>query len=198
MAAFSYTSPMKVEREKLAVEHHPVEYILEMPEEVKKEIPIVKDQTSTPTLDLSSKDLSADAKVVKNSTTLPKPDINLPGFGTIIDVEVEVDPGDVEEFPLLEAEYIGGFVEMSKHVQSILNYPEEDIYLGNQGKVYVSFVVEKDGSVSNVEIERGVSPTIDREAKRIVESFPKWKAGENAYGKVRTRVRLPLNFELIQ
>ena len=85
---------------------------------------------------------------------------------------------------------------MMAQVQKVMNYPEIDIQMDVQGKVYLSFIIEKDGSVSNVEIERGVSKTIDREAKRIVKTFPKWKPGENAYGKVRTRVRLPLNFTL--
>ena len=85
---------------------------------------------------------------------------------------------------------------MMEKVQDVMVYPEVDIEMNVQGKVYISFIVEKDGSVSNVEVERGVSSTIDREAKRIVKSFPNWKPGENAYGKVRTRVRLPLNFVL--
>lgn len=204
LAAFSYTSPLKVEKEKMAVKYQPIEYLLETPIEIKKEEPIRKnelktpDKPSEPNFNLDSKKITSDLKVVNNTSVLPKPDIDMPGFGKLVDVHVEVDPGDVEEFPLLEAEYIGGFAEMKKHVQSTLVYPEEDIHLGNQGVVYVSFVIEKDGSVSNVKIERGVSRTIDREAKRIVNSFPKWKAGENAYGKVRTRVRMPFNFELVE
>ena len=61
---------------------------------------------------------------------------------------------------------------MQKFISKEVQYPQEAIELGDQGIVYVSFVVEKDGSVSNIEIVRGVTKKIDREAKRIVRSFP--------------------------
>ena len=83
---------------------------------------------------------------------------------------------------------------MQTDISETIVYPEIDQRMGNQGTVYVSFIVEKDGSVTNVQIERGISETIDREAKRIVRGFPNWKPAENAFGKVRTIVRLPIKF----
>ena len=65
-----------------------------------------------------------------------------------------------------------------------------------QGRVYLSFVVEKDGGISNVKVERGVSKDLDREAKRIVRAMPKWEAGEVGGKKVRTRCSLPIVFTL--
>jgi protein TonB len=65
-----------------------------------------------------------------------------------------------------------------------------------QGKVYLTFVIEKDGSVSNVAVERGIYKSVDREAERIVRTFPNWKPAEMATGKVRSRVRVPINFVL--
>ena len=109
---------------------------------------------------------------------------------------VKVDIGEIIEIPKIDAEYIGGYVAMVQHIGDVQEYPEEDIVLGNQGIVFVSFVVEKDGSVSTIKVERGVSRTLDREAKRIVRSFPNWKPGEDEYGVVRTRVRIPIRFIL--
>ena len=98
--------------------------------------------------------------------------------------------------PLVDAMYDGGILEMKKKIVSVQEYPEIDRELGNQGTVYVSFVVEKDGSVTNIKAVRGVSETLDREAVRIIESFPKWIPGQDKYGVVRTRVRMPIKFIL--
>jgi len=82
---------------------------------------------------------------------------------TIIIVEEEII-----EFPDVEAEFIGGAQAMMKYIQQNILYPPTSIEMNEQGKVYLSFVVEADGSISNVSIERGVSKDIDNEAKRIV------------------------------
>ena len=124
-----------------------------------------------------------------------KPDISLPGgFVAVTSGDVDVDGGDFDPFPQIEAEYFGGPVQMQLDINETIIYPEIDQRIGNQGTVYVSFIIEKNGAVSNVQIERGISETIDREAKRIVKEFPKWKPAENAYGNVRTIVRLPIRF----
>lgn len=115
------------------------------------------------------------------------------GFGTEI---IPIVPEDILENVDKEASFVGGFNELTKYIFSNINYPQEAIEFNEQGKVYLSFVVEKDGSISNIVVERGVSNTLDREAKRIVNSFPNWVAGEIKMQKVRTRVRLPINFVL--
>ena len=68
--------------------------------------------------------------------------------------------------------------------------------MNEQGRVFLSFVVEKDGSITNVSIERGVSPEIDKEAKRVIRKMPKWIPGEASGKKCRARCRLPINFQL--
>ena len=103
---------------------------------------------------------------------------------------------EIIEFPDVEAEFIGGAQAMMKFIQQNILYPPTSIEMNEQGKVYLSFVVEPDGSISNVSIERGVSKDIDNEAKRIVRSMPKWSPGEAKGKKSRTRCRLPINFQL--
>ena len=103
---------------------------------------------------------------------------------------------EIIEFPDVEAEFIGGAQAMMKYIQQNIQYPPTSIEMNEQGKVYLSFVVEPDGTISNVSIERGVSKDIDNEAKRIVRSMPKWLPGEGKGKKVRTRCRLPINFQL--
>ena len=68
--------------------------------------------------------------------------------------------------------------------------------MNEQGRVYLSFIIESDGTVTGLTVERGVSDELDREAKRVVRKMPKWNAGEVAGKKVRTRCRLPIIFTL--
>ncbi len=201
-AAFSYSTPVKTQQEKLAVTYEPVYFQVEEPE-IEKPEPIVQppeiqNNDDQQTAGLTDQSISDAIDVTVNTSDLPIPGVDLPIVGQPGDGElggiVDVTGEDIDPFPTTEAKYIGGTPKMQEDIFDKLKYPEIDIQLGNQGIVYVAFVVEKDGSVSNVKIERGISETIDREAKRIVQNFPKWKPAENAYGKVRTIVRLPIKF----
>ena len=107
-----------------------------------------------------------------------------------------VEEEEIIEFPDVEAEFIGGPQALMKYIQLNIQYPPTSIEMNEQGKVYLSFVVEADGSITNVAVERGVSPDLDREAKRVVRSMPNWKPGESKAKKSRTRCRLPINFQL--
>ena len=109
---------------------------------------------------------------------------------------IEVIEEEIIEFPDVEAEFIGGAQALMKYIQTNIQYPPTSIDMNEQGKVYLSFVVEPDGSISNVVVERGVSPDLDKEAKRVVRSMPNWKPGESKAKKSRTRCRLPINFQL--
>jgi protein TonB len=86
---------------------------------------------------------------------------------------------------------------MRKFVRDNLNYPEIAIEKEEQGTVYVSFVVEKDGSLSQIKIARGVSESLDKEAIRLVKKMPNWIPGEVKAVKVLVRQNLPLNFKLV-
>jgi len=103
---------------------------------------------------------------------------------------------EVIDFPDVEAQFPGGAAELQKWIAQNVQYPQTSIEMNEQGKVYLSFVVEPDGSVSNIVVERGVSADLDREAKRLARSMPKWTAGEAGGKKARTRCRLPINFTL--
>ena len=77
-----------------------------------------------------------------------------------------------------------------------LIYPEIAAENGIQGRVFVSFVVEPDGSVSNVRVVRGVDPALDREAIRVVKSSPRWTPGRQRGRPVRVTFTFPIIFVL--
>jgi protein TonB len=98
----------------------------------------------------------------------------------------------VEEMP----EYPGGVAALRNFLAQTVKYPEEAIKNGIQGKVYVNFVVEKDGTVGAVKIARGVSPELDAEALRVVKLLTNWKPGKQKGEDVRVSYTVPIQFKL--
>lgn len=99
----------------------------------------------------------------------------------------------VEDMPTFR----GGDVNKFRNwVQQRVKYPQIAAENGIQGKVFLMFVVEPDGSVSNVTIMRGVDPALDNEAIRVVESSPKWAPGKQRGAPVRVRFSITVNFQL--
>ena len=99
----------------------------------------------------------------------------------------------VEQMP----QFPGGMAAMMKWIKENVKYPVESLEKGSQGKAIVSFVVEPDGSISNVEIVRGTSDKLlDNEAIRLVKSMPKWAPGKQQGKNVRVRFTVPISFTL--
>ncbi|PLX01470.1 MAG: hypothetical protein C0595_14540 [Marinilabiliales bacterium] len=93
-------------------------------------------------------------------------------------------------------EFPGGTSELYKYLGENIKYPESAKKEGIQGRVFISFVVNKDGSISDVKKLRGVSEELDKEAMRVIKNMPKWKPGEQRGEKVKVEYALPINFKL--
>lgn len=85
---------------------------------------------------------------------------------------------------------------MFDFISKNVKYPKESKEKGIEGRVYVQFVVEKDGSLNEITVLRGVSEDIDAEAIRVVKAMPNWKPGMNEGKTVRVQYVLPFNFKL--
>lgn len=109
---------------------------------------------------------------------------------------VPADPNQIYEVVEVDPVFPGGAEAMMKFLNENIQYPEIAKELGEQGRVYVGFVIEKDGSLSNIQVLRGVSGSLDREAKRVMGAMPNWSPGKNGGEAVRCRMRLPINFRL--
>jgi len=94
------------------------------------------------------------------------------------------------------AEYPGGFEAMAAYITESVVYPEKAKADGVEGKVFVQFVVEKDGSVGEATVFRGVSPECDEMALQVVKAMPKWQPATFKGKPVRSRFMLPINFKL--
>ncbi|MBR1514109.1 MAG: TonB family protein [Bacteroidales bacterium] len=95
-------------------------------------------------------------------------------------------------------EFPGGTDEMMHFVASNIKYPQDAIDEGKGGRVFVSFVVEKDGLVSNVKVLKGVCESIDEEAARVIRGMPRWKPGMKDGKPARVSFQMPITFNLGQ
>lgn len=114
---------------------------------------------------------------------------------TIIEPKKEEDPITIVD---IDAEFPGGFSSMVTFLSRNLVYPEDAVRAGIEGKATIRFVVEKDGSIGNIAVQRGVPncPDCDKEAVRVIKKMPKWKPGEINGKIVRSYYSLPISFKL--
>jgi periplasmic protein TonB len=109
------------------------------------------------------------------------------------------DPEPTEEivdFPEILAEPIGGWEAYYKAIGKALKYPRQAERMNIEGKVFVQFVVDKDGSVTEVQILKGIGAGCDEEAIKAIMEGPKWKPGRQRALPVKSRMRFPINFQL--
>ena len=95
-----------------------------------------------------------------------------------------------------QPEFPGGNAAMMKFLSDNIRYPVIAQENGIQGRVICNFVVERDGSITDVQVVRGVDPSLDREAVRVIQQMPRWAPGKQRGSAVRVRFTLPVVFRL--
>lgn len=105
---------------------------------------------------------------------------------------------DEEVFQVVEQnpEFRDGMEGLYQYLATNITYPAEAKAKKIEGKVFVSFVIEKDGTVSNVRTIKSPDPLLTAEAERVVKAMPKWKPGKQNGKKVRVQYTLPITFKL--
>jgi len=194
LASFSYRTSIETGVD-LKTPTHTSELTYEELETPKDNIPINIPKTKE-TQPQQEVDLNQEIKTVDNQNKEQKETV----IETITVIEDEpvvieiVEP--VVDFPDIEADFPGGEEMMRKWMQENIIYPDISIENGEEGKVYLNFVVEKDGLITNVVIMKSATKDLDNEAKRLIRNMPKWDPGETNGKKVRSSFTLPINFEL--
>lgn len=112
--------------------------------------------------------------------------------------EVEEEEEETQIFQVVETmpTFPGGDAARIKYLQNNLKYPTMARESGIQGKVFVTFVVEKDGSITDVKVLRGIGGGCDEEAVRVIKNMPKWKPGKQRGKPVRVQFNMPIVFKL--
>ena len=124
--------------------------------------------------------------------------------GEVLKAKEEIkapEPPKVEEekvFDVVEQmpAFPGGNTALMKFLNENIHYPVVAQENGVQGRVVVSFVVERDGHITDVQIARSVDPSLDKEAQRVVKSMPKWIPGKQNGSAVRVKFNVPVSFRL--
>jgi TonB family protein len=110
----------------------------------------------------------------------------------------QINPEDTVIYQVVQSmpEFPGGMVELMNYISSNVRYPADALAAGIEGRVTTMFIIERDGTLSNVQILRGINPSLDAEALRVIRSMPTWKPGYQNDKPVRTRYTVPVNFRI--
>ena len=92
--------------------------------------------------------------------------------------------------------YVGGQSALMRYLVENVRYPKAAVEAKQQGRVVINFIVEKDGAISNVNVVRSVTPTLDAEAVRVIKAMPKWVPGKQDGQFVRVKYNVPVSFRL--
>lgn len=133
-----------------------------------------------------------DTRPVMEGDTNPAPYIK--PSSQFIDTSTLFDVFEVEEQP----EFPGGYKQMLSFIKTNTNYPYDAADRGLQGKVFIAFVIERNGQVRNLVVTKGITngQKLDEEAIRIISKMPSWKPGKIAGQTVRVKYLIPINFKL--
>ncbi|MBD9092074.1 MAG: energy transducer TonB [Bacteroides oleiciplenus] len=122
--------------------------------------------------------------------------VEIKHIATTVDEEVPVED---EIFEVVEEKpdfLNGGMVGLMRYLRDNIKYPTIPQETGTQGRVTVQFVVNKDGSIVDVKVAKGIDPYLDKEAVRVISTMPKWKPGKQRGVPVRCKFTVPVTFKL--
>lgn len=142
---------------------------------------VTNDQEVTSTVLTASTDIGGKVDVVWIPPVVEMKEVE----EDIIHVSVEVMP----EFP-------GGTSALMKYLSGNIKYPTISQEIGSEGRVIVQFVVDKDGTITNPVVVRGIDAHLDKEALRVISAMPKWKPGRQNHKAVRVKYTVPVVFRL--
>jgi len=158
-------------------------------------MPITKQEKPKPKPELPKQ--AASVVILEDDVVVKDSIINMDTEFDEDDIDIEEEDDD-EVFMVVEnmPEFPGGDLGLMKYIQKKVKYPPIAKEYNITGKVYISFVVDKSGSVTNVKVVRGVDKNLDAEAVRVIKSLPKYKPGKQRGKAVRVMFTVPINFTL--
>ena len=152
-------------------------------DELKTQDELMNTKTAIGALDVKGND-DANGEVLKLKEAVAQPEPKPEVENKVFDV--------VEQMP----SFPGGQQALMDYLSNNVKYPVVAQENGVQGRVVVSFVVEKDGSITDVKVVKSVDPSLDKEAARVVKSMPRWIPGKQNGSAVRVKYNVPVSFKL--
>ena len=173
----------------------PEDFVMELPPSTKEEEKVF---VLPPKLKLFNKIIIVDDKL-----DIPEPDIKAEDPSEIpVDIPtMGADDGadgsnDIVFFPSNMPEFPGGSKSLNRWLSDNIKYPPLAVEMGLQGRVYLNFIIDSNGSISSVKITRGIDDILDNEAVRVVKSMPKWKPGLQNGHPVKVSFNMYVTFKL--
>ncbi|MBO4561874.1 MAG: energy transducer TonB [Bacteroidaceae bacterium] len=139
-----------------------------------------------------------DADIEEDIMVSPEDNVEWVDIDNDVDIIVEEEPEEPEVFMVVEdmPEFPGGTAALMQYLQKNIKYPAICRENNIQGRVLVTFIVNKDGAVVEPEVVKSVNPSLDKEALRVISTMPKWKPGSQRGKPVRVKYTVPVNFRL--
>ena len=192
----------KVERKEIPVKQEQQQVVEKVKSSVKFTAPVIKkDDEVKPEDELKSQDEIMNSKVAVGALNVVGNDESgevLKAKEVIATEPVKPKEEENKVFDVVEQmpSYPGGMGALMQYLSSHIKYPVIAEENGIQGRVICTFVVERDGSITDVRIAKSVDPSLDKEAMRVVSSMPKWIPGKQNGSAVRVKYTLPVTFRL--
>ncbi len=192
----------KVERKEIPVRQEQQQVVEKVKSSVKFTAPVIKkDDEVKPEDELKSQDEIMNSKVAIGALNVVGNDESgevLKAKEVIATEPVKPKEEENKVFDVVEQmpSYPGGMGALMQYLSNNIKYPVIAEENGIQGRVICTFVVERDGSITDVKIAKGVDPSLDREAMRVVKSMPRWIPGKQNGSAVRVKYTLPVTFRL--
>ncbi len=192
----------KVERKEIPVRQEQQQVVEKVKSSVKFTAPVIKkDDEVKPEDELKSQDEIMNSKVAVGALNVVGNDESgevLKAKEVIATEPVKPKEEENKVFDVVEQmpSYPGGMGALMQYLSSHIKYPAIAEENGIQGRVICTFVVERDGSITDVRIAKSVDPSLDKEAMRVVSSMPKWIPGKQNGSAVRVKYTLPVTFRL--
>jgi len=192
----------KVERKEI-VKQEKIEQVVEkVKSSIKFTAPVIKkDDEVRPEDEMKSQDEIMNSKVAVGFATVIGNDENgevLKAKEALVTEPVKPREEENKVFDVVEQmpSFPGGMAALMAYLQKSIKYPPFAEENGIQGRVVCTFVVERDGSVTDVRVAKSVDPSLDKEAVRVVSAMPKWIPGKQNGQSVRVKYTLPVTFRL--
>lgn len=194
----------EVKRKEIQLPEQKKEVVKEVKSSIKFTAPVIKKDKEVKPED----EIKTQEELMKTTTAIGALDVKgnsesgevLKVAQRVADEPVKPDKPEVENkvFDVVEQmpSFPGGPSALMKYLSENIKYPVVAQENGVQGRVVVSFVVERDGSITDVKVVRSVDPSLDREATRVVKSMPKWIPGKQNGSAVRVKYNVPVSFKL--
>ena len=158
------------------------------PPEPPKAPPVIEEVSDDTEIEVDLKDLALDVEIFD--------DTPIPDFKFEKTEEEEAPAAPFETFVEENASFTGGQKAYAKFLKKNLKYPNQARRMGIEGKVFVRFIIEKDGRITEVEAVKGIGFGCDQEAVRVISMSPQWNPGKQRGRPVRQQMIIPIYFRL--